>query len=274
MTSIYTEQRQSGVLRSGLLTAWTNAWLNRSVPADDAVRAVHGADGRHFVIGLSDRLEAVAGLLIELRRAGPEAARLVLPAPGDVAGTPAGTDFAVAALAAGQGMWAGEIGVVPEVRESAVSSAPPEVVWRCFPVPAPASLNVSVADAEHRLADALRDAASMLAAMGPDVQRGLGNGSTARRSVDAAALSSARRAGERLDLPAGHPQRAVRLLAQAERLTAMLAVAGIGPDGSANAPTLPRAIDEIRERELRELAAAVRAARSVAYSAVPGPASR
>src|SRR5262249_49551248 len=77
-----------------------------------------------------------------------------------------------------------------------------------------------------------------------------------------AELASARRAGERLNLPPGMPARAVMLVAQAERLAAVLKIAGIdtcAPAGS-NA--------ERRARSLAPLVAAVRRARVAGYNAV------
>jgi hypothetical protein len=76
-------------------------------------------------------------------------------------------------------------------------------------------------------------------------------------------LHDARRAGERLNLPPGFPPRAVALLAQAERLQAVLDLAFTDPTGGA----IDRTGIAARAAALRPLAAAVRRARVAGYNA-------
>src|SRR5579875_2923387 len=100
--------RSSDRLRSGLLVGWANAWLAGRAAYDDVIARVTGDDEPHRVAGLpghdSDRGTVPLGwALTELRSAGISALRLVLPVAGDPRGLPAGTDFAAAALEAGEG---------------------------------------------------------------------------------------------------------------------------------------------------------------------------
>ena len=77
-------------------------------------------------------------------------------------------------------------------------------------------------------------------------------------------LHEARRAGERLNLPPGFPARAVALVAQAERLQAVLDLALADPIGGA----VDRAGIAARTAALRPLATAVRRARVAGYNAL------
>ncbi|HEX6755541.1 MAG TPA: hypothetical protein VF109_06310, partial [Mycobacteriales bacterium] len=73
------------------------------------------------------------------------------------------------------------------------------------------------------------------------------------------------RRGMTPDLPPGHDGRAVRLLAQADRLAAVLELAlQDAPGGSVNV-----AEARARDEALRPLAVALRRARVAAYNAVP-----
>jgi hypothetical protein len=77
------------------------------------------------------------------------------------------------------------------------------------------------------------------------------------------ALADARRAGERLRLPPGHPPRAVALLAQAERMHAVLQLAALSPAGGA----VDASGIAARSAALRPLETAVRRARVAGYNA-------
>jgi hypothetical protein len=72
------------------------------------------------------------------------------------------------------------------------------------------------------------------------------------------------RRGSTPDLPPGHDGRAVRLLAQADRLSAVLDLAAVDPGGSVTG-----AGARARDEALRPLHTAVRRARLAAYNAVP-----
>jgi hypothetical protein len=243
------------VLRAGPLAAWAAAFFAGRASVDQAADAVTGGDAPHQVGGLADfdfELVPLREVLIAWRRSG-RAARLVLPVPGDVRGLPGPAGFRAAALERGEAVVGGRLGVVPEVLDHSPSSAPPTVLWQAFAIePIPAD-HLSVADAQYELTTAIRDSASAL--MAAEVA-----GST---DDIADTLHGARRAGERLNLPPGFPAPAVALLAQAERLQAVLALAFTDPAGGA----IDRAGLAARTAALQPLATAVRRARIAGYNA-------
>jgi len=228
------------------------AWLDGRVASDEVLRAVMAGDSPHQVGGLGAEPAPLSEVLIRWRqRGGP--VRVVLPVPGDVRGLARPAAFRRAALEAGEAVCGGGLGLVPRVRDFAPSSALPTVLWEAFEIePAPGD-QLAVADAQYELTAAIRECAGALAAA--DV--------AGRRADVADALHDARRAGERLNLPPGHPSRAVALLAQAERLQAVLALAARDPEGGA----IDRAGIAARAAALGPLATPVRRARIAAYNA-------
>ncbi|MFN2518971.1 MAG: hypothetical protein ABR604_08010 [Jatrophihabitantaceae bacterium] len=243
-------------LRSGPLAAWTAAWFDGRVGSEEVVRATARGDAPHQVVGLGGfaaELAPLSDVLIVWRRTGGSV-RLVLPVPGDVRGLPGPADFGRAALEAGEAVCGMSLGLVPTVVEFAPSSAPATVRWQAFDVAASTVDFVSVADAQYELTTAIRESASALSAAG-----------VAGRIADTAqVMPDARRAGERLNLPPGFPARAVALVAQAERLQAMLGLAAQDPTGGAIEGTGIMA----RIDALRPLATAVRRARVAGYNAL------
>jgi hypothetical protein len=243
-------------LRSGQLAAWASAWLAGHIGSDDVVDAVQGADAPHRVRGLDGddaALVALPAALIEWRRRAA-AVRLVLPVAGDVRGVPGPVRFRAAALDAGEGVFGGGLGLVPEVTDHSPSSAPPTVVWQAFRVDQAPPDPLPLGEAQYDLTTAIRESAAAL----HDAEVAGGG--------DTVALQQARRAGELLDLPPGFPPRAVALLAQAERLQAVLDLADADPLGGA--------VDSYgvaaRVAALRPLATAVRRARLAGYNAGVG----
>ena len=224
--------------------------------SDDVLRATVGDDSPHHVEGLPDAPAAspvpLSEALITWRRTGA-AVRLVLPVAGDVRGLPGPAQFRSGALDAGEAVVGGWLGLVPDVVVRHPSSVPATVVWQAHSVDEPPPDPQSVPEAQHDLTEAIREAASALSAA--DVAKwtdGVGD-----------ALTDARRAGERLDLPPGFPPPAVRLLAQAQRLHAVHDVAALEPIGGA----IDRNGVAARTDALRSLATAVRRARLAAYNA-------
>ena len=241
-------------VRSGLLAAWASAWLAGSVSLDEAVDAVSGDDARHTASGLPgshpDRAGALADVMVAWRRHGA-GVRLVLPVAGDVRGLPGPAAFRDAALEAGEAVVGGPLGAVPSVVGFGPSSAPTSVVWQVFAIePAPPDF-VDLTDAQFELVTAIRETATALTAA--DVAG----------SADQQALAEARRAGEQLELPRGFPQRAVALLAQAERMQAVLDLALADPVGGA----VDRFGIAARTSALRPLITTVRRARLAGYNA-------
>jgi hypothetical protein len=241
--------------RSGPLAAWTNAWLAGRVSIDQVVDAVTGRDARHAVTGLPDgpTAGALTDLLISWRRDGGPV-RCVLPEPGDVRGLAGPADHRAAALTAGESVGTARLGAVPHVVVHAPSSNPTSVTWQVFVLAAVPDDPQSVPDAQFELTAAIRGSAAELAQA--QVTQALPG--------DADALHDARRAGERLNLPPGHPQRAVSLLAQSQRVDAVVRLARLDPLGGAVDRTGARSRDEA----LRPLALVVRRARVVAYNAI------
>ena len=207
--------------RCGLLAAWANAFFVGSASLDQAVDAVVGTDRPHTVEGLPgfpDEPVRLREVLVAWRRAGGTV-RAVLPVPGDVRGLPGPQPFRAAALDAGEAVFGPRLGLVPTVVVHPPSSAPPSVRWQAYPVDTAPPDDQSIMHAQFELSAAIRDSAQALSAAAVGGQRG----------DVAAPLADARRAGERLELPPGFPQRAVALLAQAQRMQAALDLAFVDP---------------------------------------------
>lgn len=245
-------------VRSGVFAAWASAWLAGEAAYDDVVSRVTGGDEPHRVTGtLVGAGEAPLGWVLPvLRERSPAGVSAVLPVPGDPRGLPGPGPFTSAALAAGEAVVGRGIGLVPAVTEhgSALGSRATCVLWTAYEVGEPAPDPLTVAEAEHELTAATRDAASALAAL--DV--------ASWRPEVAGELARVRR-GVTPDLPPGHDGRAVRLLAQADRLAAVLDLARADAPGGSVTAVEARARDEA----LRPLATALRRARLAAYNAVP-----
>jgi hypothetical protein len=241
--------------RCGPLAAWATLWLVGRVSQDEVIDAVTGSDATHQVTGLDapdDDLGGLRALLIRWRRGG-QPPRLVLPVAGDVRGLPGPSGFRAAALDAHEAVCGGGVGVVPEYIDYYPSSAPPTVRWHVYEIDDLPPDHQQLGDAQYDLTTAIRQAASALAAA--DV---------ANWGADLGdALRDARRASEYLNLPQGFPERAVAVLAQAERLHAVLELAAQDPVGGAYDRTGIAA----RREALRPLELAVRRARLAGYNA-------
>jgi hypothetical protein len=242
-------------VRSGPLAAWAAAFFAGRVSVDQAADAVIGDDAPHQVGGLPAydvELVPLREVLVAWRRAGG-GVRVVLPVAGDVRGLPGPAAFRSAALEHGEAAAGAGLGVVPDVVNYAPSSAPTTVLWQAFQTDELPADYLSVQDAQYELTSAIRDSASALSAA--DVAGWIDD--------IADALHYARHAGERLNLPPGFPPRAVALLAQAERLQAVLDLAFTDPTGGA----IDRTGIAARTSALRPLAMAVRRARVAGYNA-------
>ena len=241
----------------GPFAAWSSAWLQGRAAFDDVLShaGVPGATVLDHTNAAG--LGSVADVLISWRRAGATNVRAVFPVAGDVRGLPGPANFRIAALDAGSGVLAGSIGLVPEARSRSVSSARELITWHAYDIDAPPLDHVQVEEAAHELTEIIRSSASALAAAA------VAGGAEDVRDE----LSEARRAGERLSLPAGYPQRAVALIAQAERMAAVLHLAQADPVGGA----VDRVGIAARSDALRPLETAVRRARVSGYNALAGP---
>lgn len=259
-------------LRCGPLAAWAAAWLNGTAAFDDVLTAVTiGASAPALAMAVPSagpasaspaadigRVSALGEVLIAWRQARADV-RLVLPVAGDTRGVPGPASFRMAALDAGQAVVGagagGRIGVVPVVIDHHPSSAPSTLTWRCFEIDEPVTDHIALADAQYELTEAIRECASTLARVARDPADLAGSDLNSE-------LIAARRAGERINLPPGFPPKAVALVAQAERMAAVLTLAGATgaahPDGRTDA--------------LAPLVLAVRRARLAGYNAANQPA--
>lgn len=229
-----------------------SAWFAGDAGPDEVADAVILDDAPHAVSGIALDEVPLRDVLAMFRREGAPV-RLVLPVSGDVRGVPGPADFREAALEAEEAVCAGAIGLVPEVTEYWPSSAPTTVLWHAYVIdPAPPD-HVQLGDVQFELTSAIREAATALT--GADVAGG------AADITDA--LRDARRAGEQLNLPPNFPTRAIALLAQAERMQAVLDLAADDPEGGA----IDRFGMSARAAALRPLAIAVRRARLAGYNA-------
>lgn len=240
--------------RCGPLAAWTTAWQLGRVGPDEVVDAVTGHDAPHDVTGLPNAVDGASlhELIGHWRRRGGSV-RVVLPVAGDVRGLPGPNGFRGAALEAGEAVCGPGLGAVPSYLDYSPSSAPPSVLWQVYEIDEPPHDYLPVSEAQYDLTAAIREAASALAAA--DVPGWL--------DEFGPALRDARRAGESVNLPPGHPARGVALVAQAERLQAVLDLAALDPVGGA----YDRMGMAARREALRPLEVAVRRALTVGYNA-------
>jgi hypothetical protein len=224
--------------RCGILAAWTSTWLAGRAASDEVLRAASAGDEGHRIVADDTADMPLSEALIQWRARG---------VPGPVG-------FRAAALEAGEAVFGGGYGLVPEIlAANPASSARPYVRWRAFPVEAAPPDHIDVREAQQALAEAIRESARALLAA--DVSGASGEVGEA--------LAHARRAGERLDLPSEYPSRAVALLAQAERMDDVLRIALLDPVGGA----IDRTGVAARTEALRPLVTAVRRARVAGYNA-------
>jgi len=234
--------------------AWGNALLAGLTSPDEAAAQV-AADEQHRVTGLPGVPQSMSQpvslpvAFARLRALGATALRLAAPAPGDPLGLPGPVPFNKAATAAGEAVLvrlSHPLGLIPEV-----TPGPPNgsrvLVWSVHRVN-PTVVDVpSLAEAERELAESIRTAAATLTAL--DVAK--------PRPEAAGSLAGVTGA---CGLAPGYPPRAHRLLAQAERILAMVTLAA-ADDGSA----LSAHVMAARAAELRSLARAARRAQVAAH---------
>ncbi len=241
---------------SATLTAWAGAWLTGAAAPDDVLDALQAWAPQHRLIA-DGRVAGAAELLQAVRiSAGPgRRLRHVLPAPGDVRGLPAATEFAAAATEAGEGLLAGSpgepgLGLVPGVADDRT------IHWTAFEIVVPDQQpEPSLGEADRALREATREAAAALAAL----QRVR----TGSRADDPRAHIEASLATQEMHRwPATMPARAYRVLDTADRIAAILELAA----GDSGAP-LSGSATATQESVLRSLAAAVRTAHVAAVHA-------
>lgn len=251
--------------RAALLVAWGTAYLQGRASLDEADVHTVGEDGLHRVVGLPGHEEPAAWsvALGLLRREGATSLRLVLPEPGDPLGLPGPAALTEAATAAGEVavvLGGPAIALVPTVAPDAHGAV---VRWDVLLAGSTVGNGglPSLAESERELAERMREGIATLEALG--LARGRDDVSDRLRVVDHGL--------RRLILPTTLPPRAVRLVEQATRLAAVVAIAR-EDDGAA----VTAAEAATREAALRPLSQAARYALCAGYGAAaePDPADR
>jgi hypothetical protein len=216
------------VRRSARFVSWVRAWRAGLVPYDEVAGEIAG-DEEHLaadVPGTWTDVQLPEALSV-LSKVHPDEIRLVLPAPGDPRGLPGPGPFTGAALLTGEGVVAGALGLVPEVRTNTSGSGDTfeTVLWRCYPLPELRRHHdePSAAEAEAELSAALMSTTSALTKL--DVAQW--------RPELAGALQALRRPDNSTDLPPGYDARARRLYARASVLDRVLALAELSAPGGA-----------------------------------------
>jgi hypothetical protein len=244
-----------GLARSVLLATWGTAALRGLLSPDAAADAVTHGGRPHVVEGLLGPA-TLPVLVHRLRAAGVEALRVALPAAGDPVGLPGPAAFTALAVDAGEAVLTvggAPLGLVPHVEPAVVrwqAAAVSDEVIRDVP---------TLAEAERQLTETLREVTAAL--MDMDVARW--------RPEVADRLAALGRGGAGPSaLAPGHPPRALRVLAQAQRLTDLAAIADEHPGAAVSASEMAA-----RSAVLRPLARTARRAMAAAANAHLEPGS-
>src|SRR6476659_8655326 len=132
--------------RCGILAAWTSTWLAGRAASDEVLRAVTAGDEGHRIVADDAAEMPLSEALIQWR-------------------TPGASVLRAAALEAGEAVFGGGFGLVPEIlAANPASSARPYVRWRPFAVEAALPDQIDVREAEQALVEAIRDSARALVA--------------------------------------------------------------------------------------------------------------
>ncbi len=231
---------------AGRLAAWGTAALVGAVSPDDAADEVRGAhDAPHRVVGLPGEPEPVnlPYALGRLRALGATGLRLVLPAPGDVAGLPGPADFNERAVGRGEAVVTTggvRLGLLPELRGT----------WSAHPVGDAGRSAVPLPDAARELARVMREATELLVRM-----------DLARWEPAAAMVLSERSRAVRPELPASADMQAQHVLHQALRIAGIVELARAGDGAAVTALEMAA-----RTQALRDLDSAARRAVEAACS--------
>ncbi|MEI6251524.1 MAG: hypothetical protein WCP30_01825 [Mycobacteriaceae bacterium] len=269
------------------LSLWSNAWLAGHAAPDDVLDALSAWAPCHSVIAYDAVAAGRTGLpwpdvdaagamsLLQTVRTvagrsgggpwptGPAIAP-ALPVPGDVRGLAVGTQFHTDALDAGEAVLVGgsegaAIGLVPtfewEDADDEQATRPPVLSWSVYSLPGvPMIDHPDLGDAEYALRSAVRSAAEALdgLCLNPDCED------------PRALVEEVLQANSHHRIPDHAPNRAVRVLATAAHVDAIITVsAEMAPIGTQSASEA-----RIADSAMRPLAAVVRSARLAAVSAI------
>lgn len=253
-------------LSSAPLVPWGNAWLSGHAGLDDAVDAVEHRTGPNVIGTAPEELPVTSGTplrsaLAGLRPEGLTAFRLCLPVPGDPLGLVGTAELNMAAIEAREAVLLQlgnqQIGIVPS--EDRRGSSYVGVSWTPYPAADTIPETPQLSEAEHALTHAMRNSAALF----QNVDDITGWGKQASRAL--ADLRDPKRTPE-ASLAPGHPQRAHRLAAQADRLAVVVQLASDGTGRGLSATQM-----HTRNDALRVLDSAVRRARVAAYGAAAAP---
>jgi hypothetical protein len=255
-------QVTEAVRRAGRLAAWGTAVLRGRSAPDDAVDAIVGDDEPHRVVGLADDPVGWSVALGLLRRRGATSLVLVTPVPGDLVGLPGPPDVNRDVLTAGAGVIADgapSTALVPDLRQfGPADDRGTTVTWRARTADGPVGpgRRPSLSEADRALAESLNAALRRLADL--DVARWRPEVATLQEDLDGPTQEV---------LPPDFPDRGLRLLARAQRMSSVLA---LGRSDSGAAVTVDEAVR--RKETLDDLARAVRHAQAAAWNAGSEPA--
>lgn len=228
---------------SATLVCWGNAWLAGQAGLDEAADRVEHQAGPQLVAGERGDVP-LRNFLADLRVESLKSLRLALPVAGDPLGLTGPPPFNSAAIEAGQAVIAvlpGRcLGLVPAQDRRGSSYA--GVRWNVQEAGASAPAVPSLAEAEHALTLAMREATDALLGVAGPVQ-----GYRQVKTFDDG-------------LAPGYPARAHRVAALAARLTSVLRIA--------DDRGLTSGEVAVRSRALRDLDRAVRRARVAAHHAI------
>jgi hypothetical protein len=255
--------------RSGRLAAWGNSLLAGLISPDEAVHRIVGDDVLHRVGGLPGESGPVGLSLAlgRLRALGGSGFRVALPVPGHPLGLSGPPEFNARALASAEAVLVSgaALGLVPEVFEAGpAGDQHVEVEWQCLPVlDAPPADVPSLGEAERELAEALREATELLSRL--DLA---GSGPVAQAALEA--YRARAESGTEILAP-GYPPRAVRVLALAQRVGALVSIArgpeGPGGDGREHGAAVSSSQIVARAEALRPVERTARRAQVAAYNA-------
>jgi hypothetical protein len=264
----------TSVRRSARLVTWARAWRAGIVSYDDVADETERGE-EHLVADAPDTWTDVPlrEAVRMMSRLHPDEIRLVLPAPGDPRGLPGPGPFTAGALDVGEGVIAGSLGLVPQVRSHVSGSGDTfeTVVWQAYPLPTAAggamsagSANVAGGAPSAGSAVVLGGGEPTLAEADADLTATVAEATAALIRLDvttwrpdiAGALAALRRPDNGTDLPPGFSPRARRLFARASVLDRVLALAAeVSPDAGVNGFEVQQ-----REAALRPLKVACRRA--------------
>ena len=270
------------------LSVWANAWLAGLAAPDDVLDALSLWAPRHSVTAYDSVAAGRTGLpwpdltddgavsmLQTLRTAagpatGEPSMSVAVPVPGDVRGLPAGTQFQIDAIEAGEAILVSRIGgdavgLVPDFvyadgdpdYDDSEYAEPTSLSWTVYSMPsAPVPEYWDLGHAEHDLRSAVRSAADALTT--------LRAGATADVDDPRGMVEQILEAGRPHRAPDHAPTRALRVLEQAAHVDAIITVsAGLMPIGFQSSSEMQLANDA-----LRPLGGVVRSARLAAVSAI------